>query len=220
MNLIEQIRSDIESNKVKINDTKEELDSLIKQFETEMLPKVKEWIDSEVKNKIVNNAKEINTGGEGLINEIKTDLSELISKLPEICRIAVGSTDMWPHRKVQLEMDAKSSKQNQVPGYILSPLSQTSFFEESFRRAINSLGDILNKYNLLYESTKGGSTWEKSTTENTPFRYTINTGFNAKSFQVLVKYNSLLTVQIEQLKKNEEMNEKLEKEIALKNWDS
>jgi hypothetical protein len=153
-----------------------ELDRHISDFVSDLPPQVKSWMEREVKRHIEKNPEKIMSRGADFARAVKSDLEQLYGQLPKICENAVGPSNSWPHNK---------SADAEVP---VRQRSNESFFAASFRKAINHLGSILHKHELLETSDANAGSWKQL--YGAGFQYAYNPGFSDRDNPAAVKYNA------------------------------
>lgn len=183
------------------------LNAKVQEFTTELPAVVATWMKEEIKRQIGYHADQINEAGVEAVRNLKNDLDQLISQLPDICATVVGKPEEWPHNKSTNNTDTYRNTN-----------SREEYFAAAFRRAINPLGAILKKYDLIkgpkgyvpsWESVQGGS-----------FRFAINPGFDTRKFPSLMEYNTLLKEHQSRQKELDLLRQKLAKAKASELWDA
>lgn len=151
-----------------------QLDSKIREFTAALPPAVGEWMQTETKRKIEENAEKVTAAGVESLRQLKSELANLISKLPEHCTKAIGSEAHWPHRC------APAGRRD------YSAHNKESYFSTVFRTSIGHLGALLHKHGLLNRQAGSLEIWEES---GNNFRYCINPGFDERKYPAVVEYN-------------------------------
>lgn len=175
-----ELEAEIDALEKKLKELSGNLDAMVVHFGEAMVPSVESWMRNEVKRAIEENALQVNLAGKAALQGLKTDLKDLVGDLPNVCRRAVEKQSTWPHRA---DLSNRSYRE--------PPARGLDFFEESFRRAINPLGAVLDKHHLLLDGDKGSvRRWERI--GGTGFRYAFHPGFTKTSFPDLERYEEVL----------------------------
>ncbi|NTW53881.1 MAG: hypothetical protein HGB15_03780 [Chlorobaculum sp.] len=188
-----QIQNEIAALEVYLDAAYAELDALYAEFGKSLPVDVESWMKRSIQRQIEKNADKVNAEGIEPLRKIKCDLNQLIQRLPEICMVAIGTPEQWPHRKTT------------TPAGLLQTTPTESHASATYRRSINALGSLLAKHSLLIETQGDYSEWKQEGSDQ--FRYALNTGFEESRFPALVEY---------QEKYQEKRQDLLQKEKELK----
>jgi len=148
------------------------LDSKIREFAAALPPNVADWMQTETKRRIEENAEKVAAAGVDSLRQLKSELTELVSKLPELCTNAIGNESQWPHHRAPAGRRDSSAHVSE------------SYFFTVFRTSISHLGALLHKHGLLNRQAGSIAIWEGS---GNNFRYCINPGFDERKYLVVVE---------------------------------
>lgn len=183
------------------------LDAKVQEFAAELPAVAAAWLKEEVKRRIGYHADQINEAGVEAVRNLKNDLDQLIGQLPDICSNAVGKPEEWPHNKSTNKTDTYRNTN-----------SREEYFAAVFRKAINPLGTILSKYDLIKERKGYVPSWERATDGS--FRFAISPGFDARKFPSLMEYSALLKEHQSRQKELDLLRQNLAKARASELWDA
>jgi hypothetical protein len=200
-----QINSEIEQIENAIRPTNDRLDQLYGKFAAALPAYVEKWMREHVRRRIEENADAVNAGGIEPLKQIKADLNDLVKRLPEICREAVGDASTWPHRP------------RTQPARQVEPRVSESHAAASFRRAISPVADLLAKHGLLRVRSGHVGEWESA--PGGGYRYAINPGFDERHFPVLKQYQDTRAAHSKELERLEEKRKELARAQARELWD-
>lgn len=198
-----QIQVEISKIEAAIEAVNAELDRLYAEFGKALPTTVEAWMKSEIQRRIEDNAEAVNSRGIDVLRLVKADLSALISDLPRLCELALGSSDKWPHRQ--------SSKPSVGPGSNIGEQHPAA----TFRRAINHLGELLDKHALIAEKPGYSPSWKR---EGGSIRYAINPGFDERQYPALMQYQDKRKALTAQNKLLDEKRGELAKAQARELW--
>lgn len=199
------IEEEIQKLEAELIPVSSQLDAKLEEFTHALEPAVAAWMTAEVKGQVVRNSEKVNSSGVETLRDLKSDLSALIARLPEVCANAMGKPEEWPHRRPAIALAHRQSSTNE------------SFFAAVFRKSISPLGAVLNKYNLLKEPTGHVSSWEHTSAGN--FRYAINPGFDERNFPSATQYNEIRAGCKKKEAELEAKRQELSKAKASELWD-
>lgn len=199
------IEAEIQQLEQQLAPVSAQLDAKIQAFASALPTSAAAWMNAETKRRIEENADRVNAAGLESLRQLKSQLTELIATLPELCVKAVASEKDWPHR----QPPASPSQSYKSPG--------ESYFASVFRTVISNLGALLDRHGILKEPSGRIGSWEKS---SGGFRYAINPGFDERSFQPLREYNDLRGKCKAQTEALETKRQELAKAKARELWDA
>ena len=198
-----QLEAELTDVQSRLDPLSKQLDSLLSQFASSIVPEVDAWISAEARRQIEDNHAKVNAGGIEFVRGIKTDLSALQNNLQTICGNALGPSTRWPHNNALKEQDFYTSSSNE-------------FYSDVFRRAIASLGTILHNHGLIDDrSTDKG--WKRANAKG--FEYAYNPGFDSRKYPSADTYRELLRTQLEPRKSISRISEEIEKAKTRELWD-
>ncbi|WP_256647483.1 hypothetical protein [Stenotrophomonas maltophilia] len=173
MNARTDVESQLEGVEGKLASASSRLDQLVLDFALSIAPDVSSWIEQAAVRKLEENHEKVNAGGLEFVRMFKADVTELSARATAICEEAIGKQDQWPHHRDLVESDFYSSR--------------TDFFGAIYKRAVSSLGDVLNKHGLI--GARDGS-WQRVRASH--YEYAYHTGFDARKYEEVEAYRLLL----------------------------
>jgi hypothetical protein len=199
METISTIKIQIGKLETQLKTAESTLDALVLRAADALQPHVKKWMEDMVLQKLKMTADPTSAAGEARIKLVKTDLENLVSQLPIICREVIGNSDDWPHQKFK--------------GYEMGV--------ESFRTAFNAatwrLGPLLKNHGLIF----AGDTWE--VTENTSMHgyktYPGKTDFQPQGVPEISSYLTVFTKFLADKVELEEKRDSLKQAMVQGIWD-
>ncbi|WP_426701175.1 hypothetical protein ACPPVV_17680 [Rhodanobacter sp. Col0626] len=198
-----ELEVELEEVEKKITPTSKQLDDLLNHFAVSVVPEVKGWIKKEAISQMEENHAKVNEAGVDFVREFKGDVVALLENIDEICLIALGPKDRWPHNKELQQQDLYASSQN-------------DFFSDAFRRAISSLGKILDARGLLTGSTQNSS-WRRAPSRG--YEYAYHPGFDGRKYEEVETYRELLRTHWELKQSVSRIKVSIEKAKTRELWD-
>jgi len=198
-----ELEAELEEVEKKLDPTSRQLDDLLKRFAASVVPEVKEWIKKEAISQMEENHAKVNEAGVDFVREFKGDVVALLENIDEICLIALGPKDRWPHNKELQQQDLYASSQN-------------DFFSDVFRRAISSLGKILDARGLLTGYTQNSS-WRRAPSKG--YEYAYHSGFDGRKYEEVSTYRELLRTHWELKQSVSRIKVSIEKAKTRELWD-
>ena len=198
-----ELEAELEEVEKKIVPTSQQLDDLLKRFAVSVVPEVKGWIKKEAIGQMEEHHAKVNEAGIDFVREFKGDVVALLDSIDEICLIALGPKDQWPHNKEIKQEDFYMSSQN-------------DFFSHVFRRAVSSLGKILDARGLLTGNTQNSS-WRRGPSRG--YEYAYHSGFDGKKYEEVSTYRELLRTHWELKQSISRMKVSIEKAKTRELWD-
>ncbi|WP_157835181.1 MULTISPECIES: hypothetical protein [Xanthomonas] len=159
-----ELEAELQQVERKLVPTSNQLDDLLNRFAVSIVPEVKAWIKNEAIRQMEENHAKVNEAGVDFVRDFKGDVISLLENTDAICLSALGPKDRWPHNKELQPQDLYTSSQN-------------NFFSDVFRRAISSLGKILDTRGLLSDYTQNSS-WRRAPPKG--YEYAYNPGFDGQ----------------------------------------
>lgn len=205
MKTSKELKTEIENIERTLLSMDTELNEKVRLFASLLPAAAETWIRTEVQRKIEESSSKVEEMGILPLKQLKTDLTDLISGLPDICAKAVENEQLWPHK-----ISIFSNVHNSSAG--------GSYFADVFRNVISHLGNILDKHGLLKPKREQSQSWEKISL--TEWRYCINPGFDERNFPPLVSYRTLRANHIQVTAELERMRQEFSKAKAREMWES
>jgi hypothetical protein len=171
-----ELEAELQSVEQQIAPASGKLDDLIKQFAGSVASEVRDWIKNEAIRQMEDNHAKVNEAGADFVRTFKADVTALLNNAEAICVSALGPKDRWPHHKDLQQQDLYTSSQN-------------DFFSDVFKRAISSLGKVLETHGLINDYTQNNS-WRRASTKG--YEYTYHPGFDGRKYEEISIYRELL----------------------------
>ena len=203
MNSRANLEAELAEAEKKLAPASKQLDELIKQFAVSVAPEVKAWIEKEALVQLEENHTKVNEAGAEFVRDFKGDVTALMENVDTICANALGSKDRWPHNRELQNQDFYASSQN-------------DFFSDVFRRAISSLGKILDSRGLFGEY-KQNSSWRRAPLKG--YEYAYHSGFDGRKYEEVSTYRDLLRAHWELKQSIARLKVSIEKAKTRELWD-
>lgn len=204
MATIQDIQKEIDRLEADIEPISSLLDSKILEFKEELAPAVKTWMTAHLERRIVTKAEKINEGGLEPLRAMKSDLRNLLERLPQICENAIGKPPTWPHHTKETRDEYRERNEREA------------YFPAVFRKAISNLGTLLDKHGLL-TNTSSHAEWKKSYGDT--YSYAINPGFDRRKFQSVLRYDDFRKKHMALAEQLDKKRSELSKAKARELWD-
>jgi hypothetical protein len=117
-----------------------------------------EWIEREMQWRVRDNSAHIEKLGLEDVRQLKTEVSEVVQKLPAVAENLLGDKSRWPHRRAPSARDP----------------SGESFFDNVIREMASTLGPVLERHGLIQDAPGHVSSWQR--VGGAKWRYAISLG--------------------------------------------
>jgi hypothetical protein len=171
-----ELEADLKEAERQLSPISDQLDSLVKQFSESVVPDVKNWVKNEAIRNLEENHTKVNEAGAEFVRTYKADVAALLENMDAVCMTALGPKDKWPHNKELEQQDLYTSSNN-------------DFFSDVFRRAISSLGKVLDTHGLI-NGYANNSSWRRAPSKG--YEYAYHSGFDARNYGSIPTYRELL----------------------------
>jgi len=198
-----ELESDLENAERQLAPACHKLDQLVKQFAVSIVPDVESWIKKEAVHQIQENHVKVNEAGVEFVRDFKADVTSLLGDINSICVNALGQSDKWPHNKNLTQQDLYTSGQN-------------DFFSEVFKRAVSSLGNLLDKHKLIDDRDQNRS-WRRAHPKG--YEYSYHPGFDGRKYDEVSTYRNLLKTHWELKQSISRLKVDIEKAKTRDLWD-
>ena len=179
------------------------LDELVKEFSEAVIPDVRAWVKKEAMREMEENHTKVNEAGGDFVARYKADVFALLENMDETTRISLGQRETWPHN---VEISQHDSY----------PSSQNNFFSAVFKRAVSSLGKVLDAHGLINERGQNPS-WRRQGSRG--FEYVYHSGFDGKKYESIATYEELLRRHLELKQSALRLKVEIEKAKTRDLWD-
>jgi hypothetical protein len=169
----EELRSEIASMEKQRNELSEKLDDLLGKTRPEIAEKARLWINRHVEDRVKYHPKVITSLGLEGVRALKSCIADLCTSVPSLVLTATEDEDTWPHRPAQAGLRGFSYGND--------------YFDSIFRKVINNLGPILEKYKLLDDPPGHYQSWRKR--QDGRIEYAISTSFGVGQDTALRSYS-------------------------------
>jgi hypothetical protein len=197
----EELSIELEQHEQKMSSLQSQMDSLYNQIKGTMPAAAASWMKLHIEGKIKSNPEIVQSLGIEKLTKLKSNLKDLIDKLPVIVAAEFQDCTKWPHHIEVKESDYLIYKSEPHLNHI-------------FRNVISNLGVLLNEVDLIKEPKSFVPSWERIGQNR--FRYAINPSMpdigDGEYNKLLVEYISL-SIKLAQIRK------KLSESKAKEMWD-
>ncbi|HEY1136658.1 MAG TPA: hypothetical protein VGE64_04115 [Xanthomonadaceae bacterium] len=198
-----ELESELQKVEQQIAPASKQLDDLIEQFSVSVAPEVREWIKKEAIRQMEDNHAKVNEAGVDFVKDFKADVTALLDNTDTLCVNALGTKDRWPHHKDLQQQDLYTTSQN-------------DFFSDVFRRAISSLGKVLDAHGLINDRAQNSS-WRRASVKS--YEYAYHPGFDGRKYQEISTYRELLRTHWELKQSVSRIKVSIEKAKTRDLWD-
>lgn len=201
-----QIKEELTSVEGRLTELGTALESHARAFGAAIVQQAERWITDEVRERVRANASKVSSMPEEQLSALKSDVADVIGRLPDLAATAVTQT-AWPHRPT-----ATQSTPTRV-----STAGGEGPFAATFRHVISNLGRILIAYNILDDEPGRIASWKR---EGAHARFAIDPGFDGRQYSSVQHYELLLQDFERETKRANELRNELVKAKALERFDS
>lgn len=160
----QELSNKLKQEEHKMNSLTLQMDNLYIEIQDAMPHAAASWMNKEVESKIKDNPEVAQSHGIEKLKELKSKLTALIEKLPEIVAAEFQDRSKWTHHVEFVERSSSTSQKGEPHLNLI------------FRNVISNLGGLLDEYGLIKEPKGHIPTWQRTGQES--FRYSINPGMN------------------------------------------
>lgn len=198
-----ELEAELQKVEQQIAPAPKRLDDLIEQFSVSVAPEVREWIKKEAIRQMEDNHTKVNDAGVDFVKGFKAGVTALLDNIDTLCVDALGPKDQWPHHKDIQQQDLYAS-------------SQSHFFSDVFRRAISSLGKVLDEHGLINDRAQNNS-WRRASVKG--YEYAYHPGFDGRKYEEISTYRELLRTHWELKQSVSSIKVSIEKAKTRDLWD-
>lgn len=198
-----ELEADLKEAERQLSPISDQLDGLVKQFSESVVPDVKNWVKNEAIRNLEENHTKVNEAGAEFVRNYKADVASLLENMDAVCITALGPKDKWPHNKELQQQDLYTSSGN-------------DFFSDVFRRAISSLGKVLDTHGLISGNANNNS-WRRVPSRG--YEYAYHSGFDGRSYESISTYRELLRRHWELKQSVSRLKVEIEKAKTRDMWD-
>jgi len=158
----------IEDTERQINELRKKMEEICRDFIKEMKGFVVIWSKKEVENAVVFMPDKVKEHGEESLKQMKADLQNFLTKVPELVNKYIDNEELWAHR------DQLPENINQkFLSYLDEKWRHPNKVEKTIKILFGYVGEILQKHGFLKE----GGAWQIDNIKERPeyqYEYTMS----------------------------------------------